>query len=253
MTNKPYGTVLIKAAAILDFLANHPERTLQEIAIQTSLTPSTASKILDTLLLIGYVKKEAATKTYTLGTTIIQYANQNIDRLNFVETARPFLLTLQQQIDETIHLGVLENDLILYVDKLEPKHQTIFMSSKVGTKRALYSSAMGKAALSIFSEKECAAYLARTSLQPFTEQTITEEAQLQQELALIRQRQVAFDDEETEKDIFCFGTTILKEKRLIGTLSVSMPKYRLTDDLQADIIAALIQTKQAIETALVTA
>lgn len=54
---KPYGTVLIKAAKIMDFLAEEPDQSLQEITAATKMTPSTTIKILDTLVLIGYVKK----------------------------------------------------------------------------------------------------------------------------------------------------------------------------------------------------
>ena len=54
---KPYGTVLIKAAKIMDFLAEEPDQSLQEITAATKMTPSTTIKILDPLVLIGYVKK----------------------------------------------------------------------------------------------------------------------------------------------------------------------------------------------------
>ncbi|MEK5379225.1 helix-turn-helix domain-containing protein [Niallia sp. FSL W8-0635] len=52
---KPYGTVLLKAAKIMDSLAENPNKTLQDISIATNMTNSTTLKILDTLLLIGYV------------------------------------------------------------------------------------------------------------------------------------------------------------------------------------------------------
>jgi len=52
---KPYGTVLLKAAKIMDCLSLQPDQTLQEIAKNTEMTASTAIKILETLTLIGYV------------------------------------------------------------------------------------------------------------------------------------------------------------------------------------------------------
>ena len=47
---KPYGTVLLKAAKIMDCLSLQPDQTLQEIAKNTEMTASTAIKILGCLV-----------------------------------------------------------------------------------------------------------------------------------------------------------------------------------------------------------
>ena len=106
---KPYGTVLIKASYILDYLAEHPDASLQEIAKGIDMTSSTTLKILDTLSLIGYVNKNQE-KNYRLGAKLVRYANKNIDQIDLVERTLPFLEKLQQTIDETIHLGILDNN-----------------------------------------------------------------------------------------------------------------------------------------------
>ena len=101
---KPYGTVLLKAAKIMDCLSLQPDQTLQEIAKNTEMTASTAIKILETLTLIGYVQKDT-NKTYRLGTKLIRYANQSVEQIDLAEIAVPYLENLQNTVDETIHLG----------------------------------------------------------------------------------------------------------------------------------------------------
>ncbi len=246
---KPYGTVLIKASIILDFLAEHPDTSLQEIAKGTEMTPSTVLKILDTLLLIGYVNKSTE-KNYRLGGKLVRYANKNIDQIDLVELTLPFLEELQGTIDETIHLGVLDNEEILYVNKLDPKNQTIRMSSKIGITRPLYSSAMGKAVLAEFTEPQYEKYVESHQLVPYTEYTITNSLKLKKEINEVKQAQVAFDDEEVEKDIFCIGASIVKGDQIIGAFSVSMPKYRLTSKVKDEIIQAIKQAKEQIEKTL---
>ncbi|WP_274661913.1 IclR family transcriptional regulator, partial [Enterococcus lactis] len=194
------------------------------------MTSSTVLKILDTLLMIGYVNKNSE-KNYRLGAKLIRYANKNIEQIDLVELTLPFLEQLQQKIDETIHLGVLDNNEILYVNKLDPKHQTIRMSSKIGITRPLYNSAMGKAVLAEFSEVQYTDYLEN----------------LKKEIQTVKETHVAFDDEEIERDIFCIGASIVKNEQIIGAFSVSMPKYRLTDETKEQIISALKQTKSEIE------
>lgn len=246
---KPYGTVLIKASIILDFLAEQPDTSLQEIAKGTDMTPSTVLKILDTLLLIGYVNKSTE-KNYRLGGKLVRYANKNIDQIDLVEITRPYLEKLQETIDETIHLGVLDNEEILYVNKLDPKNQTIRMSSKIGITRPLYSSAMGKAVLAEFAEPQYEKYVESHKLIPYTEYTITNSLKLRKELDEVKMTQVAFDDEEVEKDIFCIGASIVKGEEIIGAFSISMPKYRLTPEVKDKIIQSIKQTKEEIEKTL---
>ncbi|HIY56776.1 MAG TPA: IclR family transcriptional regulator [Candidatus Tetragenococcus pullicola] len=243
---KPYGTVLIKAASILDFLSNHPNSTLQDVSQGTQITASTTLKILDTLVLIGYVTRQE-NKHYRLGLKLIRYANQNIEQLDLVEITQPALEKLQEKIDETIHLGILADDEILYVNKLEPKNQTILMSSKIGITRPLYNSAMGKAVLADLLDSEVDHYLESTELVPFTEETITNPLKIKKELQEIKKRKVAFDDEEVEKDIFCLGASIVKEDKIVGAFSISMPKYRVNPILQNEMVEAMIQTKTEIE------
>lgn len=249
MENKtPYGTVLIKAEKIIGFLADHPQSSLTDISKASGLTPSTTSKILDTLVLIGFVKKEETAKTYSIGSKLIRYANKALDQIDLVELSHDSLLELQEKIDETIHLGILSNNSILYVDKIEPKNQTIFMSSKIGITRPLYSSAMGKAVLAEFSKVELANYLEETPLTPYTIHTITNQMRLVSELAEVRQLEVAFDDEEMEKDIFCCGAALVVNDAVIGAFSVSMPKYRLTN--KEYVVEEVKATKYKLEAIL---
>lgn len=243
---KPYGTVLIKAARIIDFLADSTDTSLQEIAKGTGMTASTTLKILDTLLLIGYIEKNE-NKTYHLGSKLIRYANKKIDQIDLVELTLPYLEQLQKKIDETIHLGVLTNEEILYVNKLEPKNQMIRMSSKVGITRPLYSSAMGKAVLAEYSKGQYQNYIDAHPLHPFTENTITNPLKLIGEIKKVQLTKVAFDDEEMEKDIFCIGAAIMNHEEIVGAFSVSMPKYRLNDEIKEMIITAVKQTKGNIE------
>ena len=56
-----------------------------------------------------------------LRTKLIRYANQSVEQIDLAEIAVPYLENLQNTVDETIHLGILNNNEILYINKLEPK------------------------------------------------------------------------------------------------------------------------------------
>lgn len=250
MTNqKPYGSVLLKAVDILDFLFEHPNSSLKEISDGLKMTNSTVLKILDTLLLVSYVSRDDR-KNYRIGAKFMKYSTQDSKQAELVATTLPYLEKLQNQIDETIHLGVLNMNEILYINKLDPKNQVIRMSSKIGITRPLYCSAMGKAVLAKFSTEAYQKYLRTTDLMKYTIHTLTDTAEIEKEIEEVRETNIAYDNEEVENDIICVGVALIKEQEIIGAFSISVPKYRITDSYKKEITTAIIRAKQEIEAVL---
>lgn len=246
-TKQPYGTVLIKAAGILDFLsANKEPQPLNIIAQETGLTSSTASKILDTLQMIGYVKKHPETKKFELGSALIKYANKYLANLDISKISYPYLKELQNSLDETIHLGILEGDEILTVNKLETNKPIVCLNSRIGLSKPLYCSAMGKAVLSEMSEDEKLAYLNRVELKVLTENTITDQDTLLKQLQDIKRDGYAIDDSEGERDVYCIGVSLRMNSQIYGAFSVSVPHYRISPKVKEEMVQAILKTKENI-------
>jgi DNA-binding IclR family transcriptional regulator len=192
-TKQPYGTVLIKASNILDFLSNCDEpQSLNIIAKKTGLTNSTTLKILDTLLLIGYVQKDSDLKKFSLGLSIIKYANKSIGNLDIKKITQSHLEELQRVTNETVHLGIQDKDNIVYITKIESKNP-VCLYSKIGSNIPMYCSAMGKAILANLSDEEIKSYLERTSLNKLTDKTITTEHDFMEEILNIRKVGYAYE------------------------------------------------------------
>lgn len=247
MTEKKlYGSVLLKAADILDALAKDGGKTIQQLSKETGISPSNLSKILETLIYIGYVIRDT-NKLYYLGSKFMEYQTQNIEAQRLLAIAKPYLEELAKAVDETIHLSILENNKVVYIDKLEPKNKGIYMSSRVGMSRPLYSSGMGKAVLTSFSPEELENYLAKTPLEAFTEKTITDAETLKADLAASKSRGYAIDDEEQEKDGYCVAVKLEDKKHTIGAMSISFPKFRYTPAFEKDVVEKIFDTKAKIE------
>jgi DNA-binding IclR family transcriptional regulator len=247
---KPYGTVLIKADQILNFLSEsaQPQR-LNVIAKATDLTNSTASKILNTLGLIGYVKRDPKTNEFELGPSIIKYAKQSIKQLDIKNIAQPHLEELQRITTETVHLGAIENDKMIYITKIE-SNNPVTLYSQIGRSIPLYCSAMGKSILADQTSEEIDRYLDEHELIPKTENTITTKESFKNEMKSIRNQGYAVDDGEHEVDVFCIGANITAHGNNFGAFSVSVPKYRITEDFTNEIIKAVQNCKDAIEAEL---
>lgn len=247
MSQQPYGTVLIKAEKILNFLSlSSKAQPLHVIAKETGMTNSTVSKILTTLEMIGYVNRDESRKTYSLGRTLIKYANQFLANLDISKLAYPYLKELHADLDETVHLSIRQGDEILYVNKLESKRPIVVTTSRIGLSKPMYASAMGKAILSELTEEEVEGYISRNELKPLTPNTITTAEGLKEELVRIRERGYAFDNSEEQSEVFCIGTTLSDQGVNHGAFSVSMPTYRRTQELEEKVVAAVMNTKAGI-------
>ncbi|MFD1670595.1 IclR family transcriptional regulator [Agrilactobacillus yilanensis] len=226
-----YGTVLLKAKAILDFILNTPTPpNLKEISDNVPMTKSTVFKILKTLEFCGFVRCLGEEKRYYLGTTFLSYAQKTLSTFDINLVAKPFLAQLRDETNETVNLGILDtsDSTVTLLAKLESPN-SINLVSRVGKGMHLYSSAMGKAMLSCLPENEFDAYLTKTDLVPLTEDTITDKKQLCENIQQAKANGYAIENNENQKDVLCVGFPLYKDGRIYGAFSVSAPRYRVAE------------------------
>src|SRR5699024_6808516 len=126
----------------------------------------------------------------------------------------------------------------------------VSLYSEIGKTIPLYCSAMGKAVLAEFSDEEIQQYLATNSFYQFTENTIMTEQELYDEIKNVKELGYAFDDGEHDFEVFCIGSSITLQGKNYGAVSVSLPKYRLTDEVLSDLIKNILSCKNDILTEL---
>jgi len=132
--------------------------------------------------------------------------------------ALPYLEEIRQEFGETVNMGVLQKDHVLYIEGLESRH-TLRMTSGVGERRPIYAAALGKAIAAWLPREDLDAILRVQTMRRFTEKTITNESALRKELEQVARRGYAVDAEEN----------------LLGCICVAAPVF----DPRADVLAAL--------------
>ena len=95
-----------KACRILRSLSNPDASRLSEIANVTSLNKATALRILDILAREGFVEREEATKSWSLGAEAYLLGTAASRRHNLRERARPSLVRLAAATSDTVLLSV---------------------------------------------------------------------------------------------------------------------------------------------------
>lgn len=243
--------VLTKTFAVLETLLEHRSpMSMSEISEKLDFYPSTVHRILDTLKYGGYVEQNPITQKYQLGLKLIELGMAKINQIDLVKEAKPFLRELAKKCNETVHLGILEDNNVLYLAK-EESSQTIRMISYVGRRAPLHCTALGKVLLAYLPSTERNKILDKIELSKLTDKTITDKKQLEIELNKIEQKGMSWDREENEKDVRCIAAPIKDyQGRVVAAVSISRPAYRVNKKNQDHLQEELIATCQKISSRL---
>ncbi|MDR0922531.1 MAG: IclR family transcriptional regulator [Lactobacillales bacterium] len=244
---KTYGSVLVKAIEILDYLRDSKQApTATDMVRDLALTKSTLSKILQTMQYYHLVEKENESNRYSMGGRLIGYGEKASAQFSIEAIVHPYMESLLKEIGETVHLGVEENDYMMYIQKMDST-EVVHLRSRIGETVRLYSSAMGKAVLASKSASEIRTYMKKTTLEPLTTHTITDKKAFEKEIQTVQKLGYAVDNRENEDSVYCIGVALVKKGKIYGALSISVPLYRLTDEKKERIIQGLLFCKGRIE------
>lgn len=146
--------------------------SLAEISARVALPKPTTFRLLQTLSQRSLVQQDPVTRTYYPGIKIFEWANAVTRKMDLRTQALPELRELSQRTNETVHLAMLDDGDMIYIDK-EESQQTIRMFSAIGKRGPAYCTGVGKALLAYLPPDQLDRVLASKSLKRFTPHTIT--------------------------------------------------------------------------------
>jgi DNA-binding IclR family transcriptional regulator len=233
-----------KALQLLKHLAEKP-LSVTEAAELLDIHKSSASRMLATLQKQGFVMLNSQ-RRFEIGLAVFQLAEATTEWQNLKRTAEPYLQRLNRELDETIHLSVLEGVEVIYIDKIDSSRR-IRMHSTVGAANPAYCTGVGKVLLAFQSPQEQRRLLGAIRFEPYTAATITDTSRLEQELREIRQSGIAFDFGEHDELIHCIAAPIFNHTRkVIASVSISAPQFVTPAEKLRSYQEILLQTVREI-------
>src|SRR3990172_280576 len=225
--SRPLVQSVTRSLDLLEALAAPGELGLVELATRAGLQPSTAHRLLATLTERGYTLQSEETGRYLLGYKVLELASFVNARTTHLRTlVRPYLASVQRVTGETANLTVFEPPDVIFLDQVEGT-RSVRMFTQVGLAVPAHTSASGKAILAYQPPEVIDALLTR-GLQRLTPRTITAPDELRKELARIRRRGYAIDNEEHEEGVSCVSAPIFDfEGAVCAAISVSAPTQRI--------------------------
>lgn len=221
------NNTLSNGLRILELLAHADgELGVHDVARQLSLGASNAHRLLKTLSETGFVKQSPESRKYALTLKLWTLGSQEIARWDVKEIGSPHLRELAEGTDETVHLSILQDMNVLYIDKIDSQHP-IRAYTQVGGHAPAYCVSTGKALLAFTPGAGQA--LAQLQFRRYTSRTIASHDALLKELEKIRSAGYAINMGEWREGVRGVAAPVYDSRaEVVCAIGLTGPAARLT-------------------------
>ena len=226
-TGKAFPTV--KAVAILEAMATvRRPLGVTEVGVLLGLPKPTAHRIVRMLESEGLLQREPGSRRFVPGARLVRLGLGVVAASMLSAPRHAILEALSQKIGETCNFGVMADNHMVYLDRVESAWP-FGLRFEPGSHVPLHCTSMGKLFLSLMPAKKCALLLRSIPLYRYTENTITDAARLEAELENIRSAEVSTDNQEFLAGVVCVAVPVRdNNKQPVAALAVSAPLARMT-------------------------
>ncbi len=223
-----------RAITVLELLSRRGWSGVTEVARELEINKSTAYRLLTTLRDRGLVEQDAATEKYRLGFGLVMLASSVTADLDVARCSRPVCDRLAEQTRETATVAVLEGEDAIII------HQSTSGFSALGVDWSgrhtpLHATAAGKIFLHHMPEDQ-RRHILDSPLESYTENTITDPADLLSELRASRDRGYWYTAEELEVGLSAVAAPVrCADGTVVAAVSASGPAFRLPPESLPEI------------------
>lgn len=236
-----HSHALSRGLALLRIVAaSSGPTTLARLHEATGNPKSTLVRLLSVLEDEDYLVRVDERPSFRLGHGVLPIAAGYLSSGNVTDVVRPSLSTLAAKTGWTANFGVLEGAEILHVC-VEYADRPLRYTASEGESAPAYCSGLGKTLLADLPDEQLEAHLPAEPFPSFTEHTITTVRKMRSDLAQVRSRGYALDNEESAVGLRCVAVAVRADDAVLGALSVSGPIGEFEKGKE-DEIAALLKT-----------
>lgn len=219
-----------RAARILKLYTNGDENYgVSELARRLDVNKSTLHGILGTLTYHRLLERDEKTKTYRLGYELYTLGSRVHERVDVRDIAHAFVLDLSRVAQETVLLGVFQDEHVVIVDREEAPHE-LRISARFGQRLPFNAGAFGSIFGAALGEAQVRQLIKRRGLKPFTKKTATKPNDYRRVLEDTRGRGYAIDREEFIDGVRAVAAPVNDVNgKVVATLCMVGLSGRMTD------------------------
>ncbi|MGQ9778952.1 MAG: IclR family transcriptional regulator [Bacillota bacterium] len=210
------------------FNPNKMEWGITEMSRALGVAKSVVHRLVTTFEQEGFLVQNPENGKYRLSIKLFELGSLVITTMDLRRIALPLVEELSRRCGETVHVGILDGTDVISIEEAETVH-TLRPAIFIGKRAPLYCTAIGKALLAFLPKAERKRIIGLIRFTRFTPNTITDPESLEKELAAVRMRGYAVDDEEHDIGVRCVGVPILgRQGDAVASVSISGPSVRIT-------------------------
>jgi DNA-binding IclR family transcriptional regulator len=234
-----------KSFEILEALQGLGGGRVSEVAEEVEMSKSTVHRYLVTLLEQEYVVKEG--DEYRIGFRFLDIGESAKKRKKAYKLVGARLEELAEETKERVVFLVEEHGQAVYVHRATGTH-AVRSEPGPGKRIPLHATASGKAILAYMPEERVDEIVDWRGLTDRTENTIVDRESLKEELATIRDRGYAINEQENARGVRAIGVPVRPYGRVVGAIAVSGACQRIKEEtVEKKIINILLSTANEVE------
>lgn len=197
---------------------------VRELAAAVGVSPSSAHRLLSALVEVGFVRKKSETARYALGLEFLRLCHIATARLPIRQAAMPHVNQLADACSETVLLGVYDpaQHQVMFAARVDAPHPLRYVID-LNVWLPIHAGASGLAIMAMLAESEVDAIIAESGMAAITDATLTDPAQLKEQLAQVRAR----------------GYALTHGQRIQGAVGISAPFFSAQGDVLGDIVVTV--------------
>lgn len=224
-----FAKTLEKGLSILDlFDKDHSRRTLSEISRLAGINKTSAYRLVNTLVMLGYLSKNPRSKALRLGPKALLFGHTIIQGYELLHMIKPLIDEVHRLCNVTIDSTLLDGKTLLALYRREAS-STLFFRQPLSCSD-LHARATGKAVLSRMAQSDLDTYLAEAPFKKITPNTIEKASVLLRQIEETRNQGYSINNEEYFMGLKCIGAPLMnfQTNKVSGAISFDLPANEYT-------------------------
>lgn len=227
-----------KGVALLEAIAREPGLGFTAIQERLGLPKSSTHHLISTMCELGLIKRRPL-GGYGLGLKLLELAGLANESNDLQRDAMPLLREFAQRVRLTCHLGVFEQGEAVYLARIEGARD-IVVKSHVGQRFPVNCSALGKSLIAWLAPELLDIVITSLSFEKRMPKTITNAADFHLQLADVRRRGWALDDEEQAPNCRCIAAPIRDRDGVVVAAISAVGTLEQVADKNLEMLAAQV-------------
>lgn len=224
--------------------------TMGELAHLTNLSKSTVFRILQTLETHRFISHDPETNRYSLGMKLFELGGIVSSSFSLRKIASKYLDQLEEKVNHTILMGILEDGELVYIDKREGK-EAVKLTSEIGKRRPPYYGMLGKTLMAYLPEKEVDKLLKKYPLKKVASRSIIDPKKFKESLKKIQKKGYTYEWSEAVEGIMGIAAPIRDHQgKVVSAIGMAIPKFNNQKINREEIIKLITETANNISKAL---